>query len=164
MRKKGIFTGIDSLPHMYQIVAVVFISGAFVSFAYGLSTLGLTEVAASFLSFYVVFVGQRVLVKAAGSREVRHFRESSALLGALYRDVEEWLTDRKLLALCIIGLPVTVAFVLFKTLVVWALGIFTSVWVALAVGLLVAGAVTSPLLVRRVRDVVFADGGDGEAV
>lgn len=148
---------IDSLPHGWQVLAVLLLSGGLTAIAYGLTKAGLAELAASFLSFYVFFVGSRVLAKVAASREARHFKETQKVVGTVWAELQDWLTDRKILALCIIGVPVTIAFVTLKALVTAGLMAFSSVWFAVGAGLVVASVVASPLLFRAVRDAVFAD-------
>lgn len=147
---------IDALPHHWQVLAVLLLSAGLTAIAYGLTQAGLAELAASCLSFYAFFLGSRVLAKLAVTRQAAHFRESQALLGTLYREAEDWLTDRKLLALSIIGVPVTMVFVGFKSAIAAGLAAFSNVWVAVGVGLLAASFVASPLLFRAVRDAVFS--------
>ena len=115
------------------------------------------------MSFYVFFLGSRVLAKLAVTREAAHFKQSQALLGTLYREAEDWLNDRKLLALSIIGVPVTLLFVGFKTAIATGLAAFSNVWVSTGVGLLAAAFVASPLLFRAVRDAVFSEQSSQEA-
>lgn len=148
---------IDALPHQWQVLAVLLLSAGLTAIAYGLAQAGLAELAASCLSFYAFFLGSRILAKLAVTRQAAHFRESQALLGTLYREIEEWLTDRKLLALSIIGVPVTLVFVGFKSAIATALAAFSNVWLAAGVGLLAAAFVASPLLFRAVRDAIFAE-------
>lgn len=146
---------IDSLPHHWQVLAAVLLSGGLTALAYGLTQAGLAELAASCLSFYGFFVGTRLLAKIAASREARHFRETREFIGTAYGELQAWLADRKLLAIAIIGVPVTVAFVTLKSAIALALGAFSNVWFAVAAGLIVAAFVASPLLFRQIRLAVF---------
>lgn len=154
---------IDSLPHHWQVLAVLLLSAGLTAIAYGLSQAGLAELAASCLSFYSFFLGGRILAKLAVTRQAAHFRESQALLGTLYRESQVWLNDRKILALSIIGVPVTMVFVGFKTAIATGLAAFSNIWFAVGAGLLAAAFVSSPLLFRTVREAIFAEPSSQEA-
>lgn len=148
---------IESLAHGWQVLASVLLSASLVAFGYGLTKAGLAELAASFLSFWTFFVGSRVIAKISTSQKARHFRESREIVGTLYREANQWLNDRQILALALIGVPVGLLFVGFKSLAVSLLLALGNVWLAIGVGLLLSAVVASPLLFRGVRELVFDD-------
>lgn len=157
------FLKIDSLPHGWQVLAVILLSGGVTALAYGLTEAGLAELASSCLSFYGFFVGSRVMAKIASSRQAQHFKETQEIIGTIWGELQAWLTDRQLLALAIIGVPVTVVFVTVKALISAGLMAFSSVWFAVAAGLIVASFVASPLLFKGLREAVFHEAVSADA-
>lgn len=154
-----LFRSMDRLPHGWQVLATIFLGGSITAISYGLTQAGLLELASSFLTFYVIFVGGRLIGKMRRIGTGRHFRESSALLGALMREMDEWITDRKILALALLGLPVTVGALALKAGFAVLLTIFSSWYFALGAGLLLAAIVCSPLLFSGMGRLVMRDGG-----
>lgn len=159
-----LFKSMDSLPHGWQVLATVLLGGSVTAISYGLTQAGLLELASSFLTFYVIFVGGRLIGKIKRLGAGRHFRESSALLGTLMREADQWVTDRKILAIALLGLPVTVGALAVKAGFAVLLGLLSSWYFALGAGLLLAAIVCSPLLFSGMGRLVMRDGGGDDRV
>ncbi|OYO12062.1 hypothetical protein CGZ98_07685 [Enemella evansiae] len=152
----------DSLPHGWQVLATVLLGGSVTAISYGLTKAGLIELASSFLTFYVIFVGGRLVGKMKRLGTGKHFRESSALLGTLMREADQWVTDRKILAIALLGLPVTVGALAVKAGFAVLLGLLSSWYFAVGAGLLLAAMVCSPLLFSSMGRLVLRGGGGDE--
>lgn len=159
-----LFRSMDSLPHGWQVLATVLLGGSITAVSYGLTQAGLLELASSALTFYVIFVGGRLIGKIKRLGTGKHFRESSALLGTLMREMDEWVTDRKILAIALLGLPVTVAALAVKAGFAALLTVLSSWYFALGAGLLLAAIVCSPLLFSGMGRLVMRDAGGAEHV
>ncbi|MGP5098324.1 hypothetical protein ACTXJ1_09910 [Brachybacterium alimentarium] len=163
-RGNPLFRSMDSLPHGWQVLATVLLGGSITAISYGLTQAGLLELASSFLTFYVIFVGGRLIGKMRRIGTGKHFRESSQMIGTLMREMDAWVTDRKILALALLGLPVTVVCLAVKASFAALLGLLSSWYFALAVGLLLAAVVCSPLLFSGMGRLVMRDGGGDDHV
>jgi|SRR5699024_977126 len=152
--------GVDSLAHGWQVLGTVLLAGAVTVLSYGLTQAGLADLAGSFLSFYLVFIGTRLVRRIAGGRKSRkHFAESSTLIASLVRDIDAWINDRKILALCILAVPVSIGYLALRSGLVLALGIFSTWYFAAAAGLLTAAIICSPLLFKGIGQLVTTDRG-----
>lgn len=159
-KNNPLFKSVDSLPHGWQVLATGLLGGSITAVSYGLTQAGLLELASSALTFYVIFVGGRLIGKIKRLGTGKHFRESSALIGTIMREADAWVTDRKILAIALLGLPVTVGALAVKAGFATLLGLFSSWYFALAAGLLLAAIVCSPLLFSGMARLVMRDGGD----
>lgn len=142
-----VFWRIDSLPHGWNVLASIFIGGAITALAYALSSAGLAELAGTFLTYWVVFCFQRLFSKMAGYRK-GHFAGSSAMLRQFQQDAAQWMRDRTVLSIFLLGFFVAMAFTAARSGVIAILTVFGNPWFALAGGLLVAALVASPVLFR----------------
>lgn len=163
-RGNPLFRSMDSLPHGWQVLATVLLGGSITAISYGLTQAGLLELASSFLTFYVIFVGGRLIGKMRRIGTGKHFRESSQMIGTLMREMDAWVTDRKVLALALLGLPVTVVCLAVKAGFAVLLGLLSSWYFALGAGLLLAAVVCSPLLFSGMGRLVMRDGGGDDHV
>ena len=151
---------VDALPHGWQVLATILLTGSLTAIAYGVTKAGLAEIAAAFLSFWLVFVSRHLFAKIVASRAVKHFAESKKILEVFASEVSAWILDRQLLAICLLGVPVSFAFVCLKAFLAFALGAFGSVYFAVGFGLLFASVVCSPLLFKSMREVILADSSE----
>lgn len=168
--KSTVFSGLDRLPHGWNVLASIFVGGAVTALAYALSSAGLAEIAGTFLSFWGVFVFTRLFAKLAAGRS-GHFAGTSALLRQVQADVNAWVRDRTTLSLFVIGAGAAAAYVAWRSACIALLGVFSNVWFALAGGLLLAAVIASPVLFRDLGRLMASDSapapgegvGDGDA-
>lgn len=154
-----IFSPMERLAHGWQVLASLLLTGAVTALCYALSQAGLAELAGTSMSFYAVTVGTRIFAKVTSVRRVGHFAGSRALLRQAQDDFKRWMSDRTILALFVIGVPVTVGYVALRSGCIAALGAFGSIWFALAAGLLFGALVASPILFRDLGRLVTRDSG-----
>lgn len=154
--RSTVFRGIDALPHGWQVLASLLITGSITAISYGLSKAGLAEVAGTGLSMYAVFVFQRLFVQVARARRGGHFQGSRAILAQFQADWSAFMADRSTLAIFILGVPVTLAYLALRSVCIGVLGVFGNIWFALGFGLLFGAAVASPVLFRDLGRLVAA--------
>lgn len=153
---RGILFGVNRLPHHYQLLGAVLLCGSITAAAYGLEQAGIGAIAASFLSFWAIFVGTRLITKIA-TRKTKYFADTSKIVRTVHNDFQDWLNNRRVLALAILGIPVAIGFVALRAGIELALASFGNVWIALSFGLLFSAVICSPLLFRGLAEVVNSD-------
>lgn len=136
----------DRLPHGWQVLATILAMGALFSLGWALSQAGQLDLAATGLSFFAVrFLASTGMPE---SRVPREFRGTWTIIQQAQADYRAFMGSRGILAKALIAATWTVAFLVFRTITVFVLHIVTTPWTALAAGLLVAAAITSPYLFR----------------
>lgn len=157
--KGTIFAGMDSLAHGWQVLSSLLIAGSVTAVAYALSSAGLAEVAGTALSFYCVFIFTKLFSKMAGRKRQGHFKGSTAFIKQFKDDLDLWMQDRSVLALFVVAVPITIAYIAFRSACIAVLGVFGNIWFAIAAGLLLGALVASPILFRDIGRLITRDSG-----
>lgn len=137
----------DRLPHVWQVLATLFAVASTFVLCWYLSQKGLLDLAATGVSFYAVTF-LRQLGPSLTRKAPREFKRTAGLIDTLREDFTEWMSNRKLLSLALIALVATIAFLTFRYIASVIMVAIASPWLALAVGLALAAAVASPVLVK----------------
>jgi hypothetical protein len=116
-----------------------------------LSKNGLLDLAATGISFFAVTF-LRMVGPSLAKRAPREFERTAGLLDTARADFAQWMSHRKLLSLSIIALVSTIAFLIGRFIASTVMAAIASPWLALAVGLALAAAVASPVLVRSIAE------------
>lgn len=153
----SIFNPLERLAHGWQVLASLLLTAAVTALCYALSQAGLAELAGTAMSFYAVFVGLRLFAKVAVANSGGHFSGTKQIVQQMRQDFEAWMNDRTVLALFIIGIPMTVGYVALRSVCIAMLGVFGNVWFAVAFGLLFGALVASPILFRDLGRLVARD-------
>lgn len=126
--------------------------GGLVSLAYGLAQWGLIDIAATgvtaFLSMLVqLLVRNGVIVLPSSPSDDHRIEEGRSALRAIAGMVQAILDRSSILRLTLFAAGWAVTFVLARTLIGYALGVFGNIWIALAAGGIVASLICFPTLV-----------------
>lgn len=139
----------DRLSHGWQVLATLLAVASGFTMCWWLSQQGLVDVAATGISFYCVSL-IRMLGPRLARRAPQEFRRTAGLLDMAREDLASWVANRKLLSLAIIAMISTIAFLIGRFIASMIMATIASPWLALAVGLALAAAVASPVLVKSV--------------
>lgn len=137
----------DRLPHGWQLLATLLAVASAFTFCWYISQHGWVDIAASGVAFYAVTF-LRMLGPNLAKRAPREFRRTASILDTARGEFAEWMGNRKLLSLAIIALVSTVVFLIGRFVASTLMIAISSPWLALAVGLALAAAVASPVLVK----------------
>lgn len=141
----------DRLPHGWQVAATLLGVASIFTLCWYLSEKGLLDLAATGLTFFVMTV-VRLIGPSLQKRAPAEFKGSAALLDQLRLDYSTWVQSRKLASQVVIAFVVTVAYLVGRYLASLLLQAIASPWLALALGLMLAAAVASPVLVKGLMD------------
>lgn len=157
--KGTIFNRMDNLAHGWQVLSSLLIAASVTAIAYALSSAGLAEIAGTALSFYCVFIFTKLFSKMAGKKKEGHFKGSTAIVKQFKDDLDVWMQDRSVLALFVVAVPITIAYIAFRSACIAVLGVFGNIWFAVAAGLLLGAVVASPILFRDIGRLIARDSG-----
>lgn len=139
----------DRLPHVWQVLATLLAVASVFTLCWWLSQQGLLDLCATGISFFVVSL-TRMIGPSLAKHAPREFRRTAGLLDTARADLAEYMANRKLLSLAIIALIATMAFLIGRFIASTVMAAISSPWLALAVGLALAAAVASPLLLKSI--------------
>lgn len=138
---------VDALPHGWQVLATILLGGAIAAAAYGLSQLGWLELVSTFMTAFALALG-RMLMAGRPVRDGAAFAGTRGILQTLRDDAATFVATRPALAKVALALAYAMAFIAGRSVFTWVLGVLSNVWFAVALGLIVAAAVASPVLFR----------------
>jgi predicted lysophospholipase L1 biosynthesis ABC-type transport system permease subunit len=141
----------DKLPHVWQVCSTLLAVASMFTLCWWLSKNGLLDLAATGISFFAVTF-LRMVGPSLAKRAPREFERTAGLLDTARADFAQWMSHRKLLSLSIIALVSTIAFLIGRFIASTVMAAIASPWLALAVGLALAAAVASPVLVRSIAE------------
>lgn len=147
----------DRLPHGWQVAAVLLGVASIFTLCWYLSEKGLLDLAATGLSFFVVTL-LRLLGPSLESKAPAEFKTSAALIDQLRADYARWVGSRKISSQMLIAFVLTISFLIGRFIAATVLTAIASPWLALALGLMLAAVVASPVLVRGVIQAMKAKG------
>lgn len=139
----------DRLPHVWQVLATLLAVAATFVLCWYLSQKGLLDLAATGVSFYIVTF-LRQLAPSLARKAPKELKRTAGLIDTAREDFAMWMANRKLLSLALIALAVTVMFLVFRYIASVVMVAIASPWLALAVGLALAAAVASPVMVKGI--------------
>lgn len=157
--------GASAGMELIRILAVLMACGAVVMGAYAFAEAGYLDEAASgvtvFFATYVrLMAGNRLLVGTGADVDFANMRGFAA---GIAEDYEKFLAKRKSVALAAIALAYAVVFLVFRQVMIGALGFFNNIFVLGALGLGLAAVLTLPRLVsvsrKMLREMSADDSG-----
>lgn len=151
----------DRLPHIWQVLATLLAVASIFTLCWWLSQKGLLDLAATGASFYVVTF-MRQLGPSLAKKAPREFEKTAGLIDTARRDMAEWMANRKLLSLAVIASVMTISFLVMRYIASVALQMIASPWLALAIGLALAAAVASPVMVKGIVGTLGRNGRSEE--
>jgi len=138
---------VDALPHGWQVLATILLGGAIAATAYGLSQLGWLELVSTFMTAFALALG-RMLMAGRPVGDGTAFAGTRGMLQTVRDDVNAFVTTRPALAKVFMALGYALVFIAARSAFTWVLGVLSNVWFAVALGLIVAAAVASPVLFK----------------
>ncbi|MGP9624320.1 hypothetical protein ACT3S7_15305 [Corynebacterium sp. AOP34-AQ2-28] len=144
---KVLVQNIQHLPHGYQILGVALIGAAVAMAAYGLSEMGMLDVAATFATCFVLTFG-RLAFSFKTPNEGSDFKETRTFINNLVAEYKEFTRTRAVLGKALIALMSALLFIALRWIMIAAMGFLANPWLAAALGALVASAIASPILWR----------------
>lgn len=138
------------LPHHYQIIGVALLGAAVAMAAYGFSELGLIDMAATFMTCFLLTFG-RLAFAFKPPTEGSDFAQTRTFVGNLVAEYKEFTRTRAVLGKAIIAVASALLFLGCRWLVITGFGFLANPWLAAAIGALVASAVASPVLWRAMK-------------
>lgn len=153
----------DRLPHGFQVLATVLLTGALFAIGWALSEAGLLDLAATGLAFFVVTFARQMGV-GLSSRAPKEFAGSAKIIDQIRADWTAWIAHRTVLSRALIATVMTVGFLLLRAAITGLLTVIASPWVALAAGLAISAAVASPVLMRALIETIGGGSGRAETV
>lgn len=141
----------DRLPHGWQVLSIILGTASMFVLCWYLSQQGLLDLAATGLAFFALTM-VRLTGPSLSSRVPREFQRSAGIIDALREDYQQWVASRRLASQTILALLMTIAFMIGRYIASAVLYAIATPWLAVSVGLLVAAAIASPVLVRTVTN------------
>lgn len=145
----------DRLPHGWQVLATLLAVASAFTLCWWLTKLGLIDLAATAASFYALTLVRQIAPSLAARAPVE-LKATATLIDTARADLAAWMASRRLLSHAIIAAVVTVSYLALRAIASTTLHLIASPWLALAVGLAVAAAITSPVLVKNFADALTA--------
>ena len=150
----------DRLPHGWQVLATVLLTGALFALGWALSEAGLLDLAATGLAFWALAFARQMGLDL-GRRAPKEFSGTAQIITQMRADWTAFLRHRTILSRALIATAMTIGFLMLRAAITGLLTVIASPWIALAVGLAAAAAVASPFLVRALMETIA--GGSGRA-
>lgn len=149
----------DRLPHGFQVLATMLLTGSLFAIGWALSEAGLLDLASTGLAFFVVTFARQM---GLSSRAPREFAGTAQIVTQMRSDWTGWVEGRTVLSRALLAATMTVGFLLLRAAITGLLTVIASPWVALAAGLAISAAVASPVLLRALLETVAGDSGNAE--
>lgn len=143
---------LDAGAHVWRVVATFLAIGAFVSLAWGLAQWGWLDVAATGLTATMAMLVQllarngMIALPERAEVEDERIEAGRSAIRDIVGMVQAFIDRSSLARLTLIAVAYGVGFMVVRLIVAWGLGILGNVWVAIAVGLIVASLICFPTL------------------
>ena len=145
-----IVVNVNSQSRMYQIVATLLAIGAVGMLAWTLAESGWLELAATFLTMFIFQLTKLLfangLLKVPTGSNKKSFKGTQSLLKTMAMEFKQWQSNSPMWRLAALAFGYTVGFMIARVVMTWALGIFTNVWVAGAVAMIIGALIIFPQL------------------
>ena len=135
--------------HAWTVLGTLLACGAVGMAAWAISAAGALDIAATGLSFFFVqlismmFKAGLIVVPEKNSSD---FVESRGMLKTLWREFQEFQGRSPIWRLGLLALGFTIAYMIFRLGLTFALGIFSNIWIAGAASALLASFIVAPQL------------------
>jgi hypothetical protein len=135
--------------HAWTVLGTLLACGAVGMAAWAISNAGALDLAATGLSFFFVqlismmFKAGLIVVPEKNSND---FAESRGMLKTLWKEFQEFQGRSPIWRMALLALGFTIAYMIFRLGLSFALGIFSNVWVAGAAAALIASVIVAPQL------------------
>lgn len=144
-------TSMDANAHLWRVIATFLLVMGCVSFFWGLAEWGMLEMAATAATatlamLFQLLVRNGVIVLPESKSEDARIEEGKSAVKAILGMIQAYLDRSSLLRLTLIAILYGGAFVLVRTLIAWGLGVFANIWIAMAVGAVIASIICFPTL------------------
>lgn len=135
--------------HAWTVLGTLLACGAVGMAAWAISAAGALDLAATGLSFF--FVQLISMMFKAGlivvpEKNISDFAESRGMLKTLWREFQEFQGRSPIWRLAVLAFGFTVAYMIFRLGLSFALGIFGNIWIAGASAALLASFIVAPQL------------------
>lgn len=135
--------------HAWTVLGTLLACGAIGMLAWAVSAAGALDLAATGLSFFFVQLFSMMFKAgfiAMPQRNSSDFVESRGMLKTLWREFQEFQGRSPIWRMALLALGFTVAYMIFRLGLSFALGVFGNIWVAGAASALIASFIVSPKL------------------
>lgn len=155
-------TQINQLPHGYQILGTLLLGGGVTAAGYGLSQLGLLDLAATFITCFMLTFFRLVFDFTKRPKADADFAKTRAGISAFVEEFDSFMKSRAILGKAIIATGYAMIFLAARWVVILLIGLMANVWIAVAVGLVLASVIASPILWRAMSGSIVSkvDGRD----
>ncbi|GAA1085087.1 hypothetical protein [Tsukamurella spumae] len=146
-----------------NLIGTVIIFGGVGGLVWAVSQEGYAEMAASGFSIMIVqmikmLLDAGVLAKPKTAGGKRHFTGLSADIRRYAAEFAEWRADRKMWQMAALALGYAIGFLVLRSMVLAALGIFHNVVFAVSAAAIVGGAIAAPSWYERYKKPAVAAG------
>lgn len=138
--------------HAWTVLGTLLACGALAMAAWAISNAGLLDLAATGLTMFgfqlisLMFKSGLIVVPEKKSAE---FAQTASHVKIAWREFQEWQGRSPIWRLAALALAYTFAFLIARFFLSIALGIFANVWIAGAMGALVASLIVAPTLFAK---------------
>lgn len=137
----------------WNILVTLFISAGLTILAWRLSLSGFAEMAASGVTIFLVtlvsYMFRAGILRLPETAEDDDLAFTKSTLRRIYDEIQAAIVKSSLLKLVLFALAHTVGFLVLRAAVAFGIGLLTTWWVALAVGLIIGGLIIA-------QDQIFA--------
>lgn len=129
----------------WNILVTLLISAGLTVLAWRLSLSGFAEMAASGVTIFLVtlvgYMFKAGILRLPVSQEDDDLAFTKSTLRRIYDEIQQAIAKSSLLKLVLFAMAYTLAFMVLRTAVAFGIGLLTTWWIALAVGLIVGGLI-----------------------
>ncbi|GAB3563309.1 hypothetical protein [Spelaeicoccus albus] len=142
---------VDANAHVWRVAGTILAIAAFVSLAWGLSTAGLAELAASGTAAMIsclvqLLIRNGMIVIPERKSDDARIEEGKSAIKSIVGMFQAFLDRSSLLRLALIAIGYAVLFILLRAGIQALLGVFANIWIAGAFGAAVASVICAPTL------------------
>lgn len=167
-KSKGgqVVVNIEQNNRIYQIIATLLLCGAIGMVAYALAKNGWLEIAATMLTMFLVqlttLLFKNGIIGLPEKQDDSAFKGTKGLLRTMAADFREWQARSPIWRLAALATGYTLAFMLARSGISWALTVFTNVWVAGAAAAFLASLIIFPSLIGNATKFLASRATEGK--
>lgn len=150
-----VVVNVQQNTRMFEIVGTLLFCGSIGMLAYALAKSGWLEIAATMMTMFIVQFGRLLLrhglidVPRISGSDQGEFKETSGFVRTALREFGEWQARSPIWRLAALATLYTLTFMLARSGMKVALGIFTNVWVAGSASAFVGALIVFPQLFAK---------------